>query len=82
MIKNLFKAFKLASNAIKNFKSPQNAFKALKSPKRPTREQVDAVQAREVAEASRQRLANAIEERTRQVNSLVIGVLPKRGQEQ
>ena len=52
MIKNLFKAFKLASNAIKNFKSPQNAFKALKSPKRPTREQVDAVQAREVAEAS------------------------------
>jgi len=60
----------------------KNLFKALKSPKRPTREQVDAVQAREVAEASRQRLANAIEERTGQVNSLVIGVLPKRGQEQ
>lgn len=57
-------------------------FKLLKPAKQPTREEVDAVQAREVSEASRQRLARAIEERTGQVNNLVNGVLPKRGQEQ
>jgi hypothetical protein len=60
----------------------KNFFKAFKSPKQPTREEVDALMAREVSEASRQRLARAIEERTGQVNSLVNGVLPKRGQEQ
>lgn len=60
----------------------KNLFKLLKPAKQPTREEVNAVQAREVSEASRQRLARAIEERTGQVNSLVNGVLPKRGQEQ
>ena len=57
-------------------------FKLLKPAKQPTREEVNAVQSREVSEASRQRLARAIEERTGQVNNLVNGVLPKRGQEQ
>ncbi|HCT32364.1 MAG TPA: hypothetical protein DF966_04295 [Sulfitobacter sp.] len=57
-------------------------FKLLKPAKQPTREEVNALMAREVSEASRQRLARAIEERTGQVNNLVNGVLPKRGQEQ
>lgn len=48
----------------------------------PSREEVDAVQTREVAEATRQRLERAIRHRQREINGLVEGVIPKRGAEQ
>jgi vacuolar-type H+-ATPase subunit D/Vma8 len=45
----------------------------------PTREAVDAVQAMEVAEATRQRLERAIKYRQREVNDLFDkGILPER----
>lgn len=55
--------------------------KVFRKTHRPTREEVDAVQAREVAEATRQRLEDAIRERRKQqISDLVQGVIPKRGQ--
>lgn len=55
--------------------------KVFRKTHRPTREEVDAVQAREVAEATRQRLEDAIRERrAEQINGLVRGVIPRRGQ--
>lgn len=50
--------------------------------KKPTREEVDAVLAREVSEATRQKLERAIAHREREVRGLVSGVIPKRGAEQ
>ena len=47
----------------------------------PSREEVMAVQAREVAEATRQRLERAIKYRENEINGLVNGVIPKRGLE-
>lgn len=48
-------------------------------PSAPSREAVDAVQAREVAEATRQRLERAIKYREAEVNDLFDnGILPKR----
>ena len=48
----------------------------------PSREEVDAVMTREVAEATRQRLERAIQHRQKEINGLVEGVIPKRGAEQ
>ena len=47
----------------------------------PTREQVDAVQQREVAEAARQRLVKAMDQRQREVEGLFEAIIPKRGAE-
>ena len=49
------------------------------TPRLPSREEVDSVQAREVAEATRQRLERAIRHREKEINGLVEGVIPKRG---
>ena len=48
-------------------------------PSPPSREEVASVQAREVAEATRQRLERAIKHRQKEITGLVDGVIPKRG---
>ncbi|WP_226781975.1 hypothetical protein [Oceaniglobus trochenteri] len=47
-------------------------------PRRPSHEEVQAVLAREVAEAKRQEVERAIERHRHEIESLVDGVLPNR----
>ncbi len=60
-----------------------NFWKKIRNTDNPaSRVQVDAVQQREVAEATRQRLERAIASRKAEINGLVDGVIPKRGTDQ